>query len=143
VESHLAKYRSLIPSLSLILHLLDGGVGPVGAPSLGKAIEWGRYLESHARRLYSSVTDAPAVAARLLAVRIQAGDVKDLFATRDVYRMGWSGLDKDQTVAAIDVLLSLNWLEERLMETAGRPKMQYAINPKIPISPRDEPTKPT
>jgi hypothetical protein len=36
VESHLAKYRSLIPSLALISHILDGGVGPVDATSLRK-----------------------------------------------------------------------------------------------------------
>jgi hypothetical protein len=29
VESHLAKYRSLIPSIALIVHLLDGVAAPV------------------------------------------------------------------------------------------------------------------
>jgi hypothetical protein len=143
IESHLAKYRSLIPSIALICHLLDGGKGPVGVAAITKAIGWGRYLESHARRLYASVTDAPAQTARLLASRIQQGDVSDLFAARDVYRMGWSGLDKDRTEAAIDVLLSLCWLEERIEATAGRGRTRYAINPKIVISQKDELTKPT
>jgi putative DNA primase/helicase len=133
VESHLAKYRSLIPSLALIGHILDGGVGPVGITSLQKAIGWGRYLESHARRLYASVTDAPAVAARLLAVHIQKGQVPDHFAARDVYRKCWAGLDRKRTEAAIDVLLSLHWLEERIEYTAGKPRTRYAINPKIKI----------
>jgi putative DNA primase/helicase len=91
VESNLAKYRSLIPSLALILHLLDGRVGPIGEASARTAIGWGAYLESHARRLYASVTEAPAVAARLLAARIQTGAMPNLFAARDVYRFGWTG----------------------------------------------------
>jgi hypothetical protein len=143
IESHLAKYRSLIPSIALILHLLDGGIGPVTATAASKAITWGQYLESHARRLYAAVTEAPAIAARLLATRIKKGDVADLFAARDVYRMGWSGLDREQTESAIDVLASLNWIEERTEPTPGRTKTRYAINPKIEISQKREPTKPT
>jgi len=143
IESHLAKYRSLIPSIAMIIHLLDGGIGPVTADATKKAIEWGDYLESHARRLYASITEAPAISARHLAARIVSGNVSDPFAARDVYRMGWSGLDREQTGSAIDVLLSLNWLEERSEVTAGRNKTRYAINPKIEISKNGEPTKPT
>jgi hypothetical protein len=143
IESHLAKYRSLIPSLALILHLLDGGVGPVTAEAAGKAIGWGRYLESHARRLYAGVTEAPAVAARLLAARIQRGDVSSPFAARDVYRMGWAGLDRERTETALDVLLSLRWIEERFEATAGRARTRYVVNPKIPIPLENELTKPT
>jgi putative DNA primase/helicase len=142
IESHLAKYRSLIPSIALIVHLLDGGSGPVNSEAITKAIGWGEYLESHARRLYASVTDAPAMSARLLAARIQKGDVPDLFASHKVYRSGWAGLDKHRTEAAIDVLLSLDWLEERVEPTAGRNRIRYAINPKIEISHKDEPKKP-
>ncbi len=143
MESHLAKYRSLIPSLALIIHLLDGGKGMIQKDSIDRAVAWGTYLESHARRLYASVTESPAVAARLLAYRIHRGDVADGFAARDVYRMGWSGLDKDRTHAAIDVLLALGWIEERVIETTGRPKTTYAINPKISHSYFEELSKAT
>ena len=34
--SHLAKYRSLMPSLALILYLIDGVDGGVGAPCLAR-----------------------------------------------------------------------------------------------------------
>jgi putative DNA primase/helicase len=143
IESHLAKYRSLIPSLALIVHLLDGGVGPVQARSVEKAIGWGRYLESHARRLYSGVTEGSAVAARLLAGRIRNGDLSDTFAARDVYRCGWAGLDRERTETAIDVLLSLHWLEERIEHTPGRARSRYSVNPKIRIIKRSELPKPT
>jgi Protein of unknown function (DUF3987) len=137
LESHLAKYRSLIPSLALIIQLVDAGPSPVSVAAIRKAISWGRYLESHARRMYTSVTNAPAVAARLLAKRIEAGEVADHFAARDVYRNGWAGLDKDRTEAAIDVLLSLGWLEERIEPTPGRQRTRYAINPKVCVCPRN------
>jgi Protein of unknown function (DUF3987) len=71
--SHLAKYRSLMPSLALILHLIDGVDAGVGGPVSGVAAEraaaWCRYLEAHARRLYATVTDRVRVAAALLASR--------------------------------------------------------------------------
>ena len=53
IESHLAKYRSLIPSIALISHLVDGDRGPVPLDPLERAIRWGTYLESHARRIYA------------------------------------------------------------------------------------------
>jgi hypothetical protein len=142
MESHLAKFRSLIPSLALILHLLDGDVGPVTLTAIEKAIQWDTYLESHARRLYAGVTDSSALAAKMLAARIQRGEVQDDFAARDVYHKDWTGLDRKRTEEAIDVLLSLNWLEERKETTTGRPKTRYVMNPKIKISPKSEPTKP-
>jgi hypothetical protein len=48
IEAHLAKYRSLIPSLALLIHLADGGENPVGVDALERACAWGDYLESHA-----------------------------------------------------------------------------------------------
>jgi hypothetical protein len=142
MESHLAKYRSLIPTLALIIHLLSHGTGPVSLSALKKAIAWGRYLESHARRIYAGVTESAAIAAQLLAKRIQKGEVPDSFKARDVYRKGWTGLDKESVDTAIDVLLSLNWLEERIELTTGRPRTYYAINPKIEIKSKKELTKP-
>jgi hypothetical protein len=59
--SHVAKYRSLMPALALILHVIDGvdtGVGgPVSGVAAERAAAWCRYLEAHARRLYAPVTD--------------------------------------------------------------------------------------
>ena len=52
LESVLAKHRSLIPSIALLIHLADGGRGPVPLAALDKAVGWGRYLFGHARRIY-------------------------------------------------------------------------------------------
>jgi hypothetical protein len=84
------------------------------------------------------VTEAPAVAARLLARRIEAGDLPTTFAARDVYRHGWSGLDRARTESAIDVLLSLNWLEERVEPTTGKSRTRYVVNPKVVVNRQPE-----
>lgn len=88
MEEHLSKFRGLIPSLALLIHLADGRSGPVGMEPLQKAIRWGEYLESHAYRIYSTATEADVAAAQELARRIVRGDLKDGFALRDVYRPG-------------------------------------------------------
>ena len=65
--SHLAKYRSLLPSLALLFHLIDGvdtgRRGPVSRAAAAQAAAWCEYLAAHARRLYATVTDAARVAA--------------------------------------------------------------------------------
>jgi putative DNA primase/helicase len=81
-EAHLAKYRSLVPSLALIFHLLDGGSGPVGQAALSLAMRWAEFLEAHARRLYSTVIAGDVHAARALAKRIRARDVQSPFTPR-------------------------------------------------------------
>lgn len=53
MESHLVKYRKLIPAMSLLIHLAEGQSGPVRDDSLARAIRWGEVLGSHARRIYS------------------------------------------------------------------------------------------
>jgi putative DNA primase/helicase len=143
IESHLAKYRSLVPSLALILHLLDGGVGPINDAAVERSVAWSTYLEAHAKRMYAGVIDAPATASRLLAKRILDGSSGPAFAARDVYRQGWSGLDRERTEVAIDVLLSLGWLDERTEPTAGRTRTRYVVNPKAYQLTLDEPTEPT
>jgi putative DNA primase/helicase len=44
LESHLAKYRKLIPGIALVCHLADGGTGPVAQSAVSRAIAWGGYL---------------------------------------------------------------------------------------------------
>jgi hypothetical protein len=64
--SHVAKYRSLMPSLVLIGHLIDGvdgrTTGPVSRATATRAIAWCEYLHGHARRIYATVTDMARVA---------------------------------------------------------------------------------
>jgi putative DNA primase/helicase len=132
MESHLAKYRSLIPSLALLFHLADGEIGPVGTLALGRAIRWGEYLESHARRMYALAVNSDLAAGKALSQRILAGEVPACFALRDLYRNGWSGLsDRDDAERAISLLLDLDWLHQTVETTSGRDRRRFFVNPKV------------
>src|SRR5262249_32541959 len=100
LESHLAKYRKLVPGLALICHLIDENGGPVGLSAMERAIRWGTYLESHARRAYGSVTAAEADTARAILARIESGHLRSEFTARDVWRPGWPRLTDRTAVQA-------------------------------------------
>ncbi len=135
LESHLTKYRKLIPALALIIHLAEGNEGPIGLDALDRSIGWGDYLESHARRIYSCGIDPAVGHARALAKRLLAGDVKeDPFTARDVYRHHWSMLgDKEQVRIGAGLLADLDWLSEETMQPKGRGRRttRYCVNPRI------------
>jgi putative DNA primase/helicase len=130
LESHLAKYRSLVPSLALLTHLADGARGPVGAAATRRAIGWAAYLESHARRVYGIALNSASVAGKALAKCIAKGELTDGFTLRELYRKHWAGLSEKPAVEqAVDLLLDLGWLKEEVMVTGGRTKTCYRINP--------------
>ena len=133
IESHLAKYRSLVPSLALLFQLADNEGGPVGTAAMEKSLAWATYLESHMRRVYAIAIDSSAIAAKALAGRLEHGDLEDGFRARDVYRRAWSGLSDPQAVSqALDVLVDLHWLRECEEQHAagGRRTIHYRINPR-------------
>jgi hypothetical protein len=132
IESHLAKYRSLVPSLALLIHLAEGGIGSVSVAPLRKALDWAVYLEAHARRLYALAINPDLFAARSLADKIVEGKLVDGFALRDVYRHGWSQLsNRDAANRAVAYLVELDWLIEVREQTGGAPRTRYFINPRL------------
>jgi len=140
IESHLAKYRSLMPSLALIFHLVDlaGGAnsGPVSLDAAEMAAAWCEYLESHVRRIYESSLNSDPEPGRRLADRIAKGDVPSPFTSRWVARRDWSGLTTVENVErAIACLDRHGWVksEERpLGEKGGRPTEDHHIHPAFP-----------
>lgn len=133
LESHISKYRKLIPTLALLDHLIEGTPGPITEESLSRAILWGRLLFQHAKRAYAAVT-APAMdAAKTLADRIGAGALKDCFTARDVYRKNWAMLSTMKDASeALEVLVDLGWLRtyiDKQPGVDGRPTTRYLINP--------------
>jgi len=130
LESHLTKYRKLLPALALVIHLADGWSGAVLDRALEQAIGWGELLESHARRIYSCGIDPAVAHARALARRIASGDVADSFTLRDVYGRHWALLgDNRQARMAVEELIELGWLRAERQDTGGRPKVTHRINP--------------
>ena len=131
LESHLAKYRKLVPALALINHLADGGVGPVNEAALLRALGLADYLETHARRAYGAGPEAEIAAAKSILTHIRKEDLSEGFTPRDVYRQQWSGLtDRSQAQAGLNLLCDLDWIAAVDMPTGGRPTTRYDINPR-------------
>jgi hypothetical protein len=129
-QSHFAKYRSLIPALALLFHLLDGHTDGVCDDCLSRAIAFSEYLKKHANRIYASVSGHDHAATRGLAKHLLDGHLADGFTCRTVVLKGWSGLaTKEQAQAAIDALVEYGWLFEAEFRSGGRPSVKYTLNP--------------
>ena len=129
LESHLAKYRSLAPSLALLFHLADIGGGPVGKPSLLRALAWCEYLESHARRIYAPALAPDLFAARELDRRLLS--LPDPFTAKDIYKNCWRGLDHEGTAAALATLEDFGRVRGEKSQGPGRPTTRYRVNPAL------------
>lgn len=131
LESHLAKYRKLIPALALINHLAEGGAGSISEAAILRALAFAEYLETHARRAYAAGSEAETATAKAILTRIRKGELSEGFKARDVYRRGWSNLSNQSHVqAGLDLLSDLDWLAAKTTQTGGRPSVTYSINPR-------------
>lgn len=135
LRNHLAKYRSLMPSLALIFHLVDyvnGSVeegASVGIETAERAAAWCEYLKTHAERLYASAGNPAVEGARVLLSRIRKGDVKDGGTVRDIYRKQWSRLSSSEEVmAAASILEEYGWVRVEKVETGGRPTARLRLH---------------
>jgi hypothetical protein len=139
ILEHLSKYRSLMPSLALICHLVDFADGvttsrEVSAQSAHKAVMMCSYLETHARRIYGLIDLRNDGRVARLAKAIENGKLANLFTARDVYRLNLSSLNtREAAQVAIDELVELGWLQPVRTKAAfgQKEKVEYLINPKI------------
>jgi len=133
LESHLAKYRKLVPGLALINHLADGGRGDVGEQAMLKAMAMSLYLESHAKRAYASGPEAETAAAKAILEHVRKRTLPDEFSARDIHQKRWARLtDRNHINAGLVLLCEHNWIaaREKLHPGAGRPTTLYTINPR-------------
>jgi hypothetical protein len=137
---HLGKYRSLMPSLAIIFHIieiLDGQAqaGPVSERCAIQGAAWCEYLESHARRIYGMVINGSGMAAGILAKKIKDGKLESPFTVRTIQRKGWGLLTENQKIReAVENLIDSGWLREKPQDKnqIGRPRdVEYEVNPKI------------
>ncbi len=130
--SHLAKYRSLVPSLALIFAVADNVRGAVPLRYVQQAIGWAAYLRLHAERVYSCTVRPDTRHARALLAKIRDNTVADGFKPADVYLKGWSQLDREGVTKATDLLCDLDYLvrSEIRPPGGGRPSVTFHLNPK-------------
>jgi hypothetical protein len=137
LEAHLAKYRSLFPALALLFAAMDyvdgqSSQGTVSQECALRAWAWCEYLESHARRLYSSAEDPAMEGARALLQKIEAGDVADGASGREVYRRQWSRLTTpEEFTAAASVPEAYGWIRLETVKTGGRSTTKLHLHPGL------------
>jgi hypothetical protein len=131
-HGHFAKYRSLVPGLALLFHLINGNSGPVNKASFRTALQFAKYLKSHAKRTYGSVHGLDSAPTRSLANKLLARKISDGFTQRSLLHKGWANLsNKDKVYLAVNALVEHGWLSEHASEAAGRKTTVYKINPRI------------
>ncbi len=135
---HFGKFRSFMPSLALIFHLIniaDGGIGgEITEQSTKLAVKWCDFQEAHARRIYSMGENLEHEAAIRLAKKIESGKLSNPFTLKTVYDKGWHGLkDKEEVHGACEILIDENWLRmtKKIVGIKGGrpPSPKYHINP--------------
>lgn len=139
MTAHLAKYRSLMPSLALIFHLIEvvdqeAAELPHGVSERAalRATAWCEYLESHARRIYASAANPAMERAAALLSHIRKGEVTHGAPVRDIYRKQWAKLSTPDDVSdALGTLKAFGWLRIREERTGGRPTQRLSLHPDL------------
>ncbi len=133
IESHLVKYRSLMPSLALLINVVEVGQNrPVIQRSALKAAGWCEYLESHAYRIYGGGIN-PAVQ-NAITIFDRRKQLPVPFTARHIHRKGWAGLSEiDQVKKALTELIEHGYLAEvkESPPESGRPSFTYFWNPNL------------
>ena len=111
-------------------------------------MQWAKYLEAHAQRIYSMGSDYSAQSAHALVKKIESGAVINGFSERDVYINQWSALrNADEVKAACSELELAGWIRRMANDSKrpGRPSVKYEINPSVKAGSNATPlpTKPT
>ena len=136
-EGHLAKYRSLMPSLALLFHLVDHAfddvIVNVSLEAAQMAAAWVAFLNDHAKKVYATELSRNLAAAHNLVEHIKGGDLEDGTPARDIYRRHWSGLNEVETLWA-----GLHELEKygavqiaEVSDTGGRPTDAIYFHPNL------------
>lgn len=136
LEGHLAKYRSLMPSLALLFQLADDQkANSVSLGSSRMAAAWCSFLEQHARRVYGMALTAEIRQAKAILRKIQSGQLKGRFTARDIYRKHWAGLSTPNEVnEPLRILTDHGYLQAVPIgksESGGRGSMIYLAHPSI------------
>lgn len=135
-HEHLAKYRSLVPAVSGIYHLVDVVTTSAGyrvpLATLENAIETVSYLEQHARRVYHEERDQNVILANRLLDKL-AGLEETTVTLRKLLRSNWSGLTSATLPRVITDLEHHGWVrrETKSNPGGGRPSEVIHLHPAL------------
>ncbi len=143
IQSHLSKYRSLMPSLALIFEVLETFQREQSLPlsvsmnSVKKAIRWCHILETHIAKMYDQSSQHPNYGGQSLAKKIEQGLVFDGQRLREINRRNWAGLKTSEELEeAIKILKEHHWVKVEVTQTAGGPSEMIRINPSLKVEVR-------
>lgn len=136
-ESHLSKYRSLVPSLAGLFHLVEiiavepqaKVFPPIPPEPLELALNWADFLEEHARKVYAAELGLSAMGAHALAGKIKSGSVRDGDGMRDLRRKEWANLAGSSLDKAVEQLAALGWVRLEDVPTGGAPREVLRLHP--------------
>ncbi len=131
--SHLSKYRKTLPAYAMLCEIVDGNhPESISLESWHKALRFGSYLESHARRIYQSNLIPERVSAVALGELIVHGELQDGSTVRELIRRGRKELDSPEQVhKALGVLEACGWIRVERTSSGGRPSEVIRVHPKF------------
>lgn len=136
-ESHLSKYRSLMPSLALLFWLMEDlknirAEGTVSFNAVSLAIKWCDFLEKHAAKVYRIGHSANLLAVRSLSENIKNGMLTHKSSVRSIYRKHWRHLSSPQLVdQALESLEEMNWLKVVCARVQGGSSKRIMLHPRF------------
>ncbi|MBI2602339.1 MAG: DUF3987 domain-containing protein [Deltaproteobacteria bacterium] len=131
-KSYLSKYRSLMPSLSLIFEVMERhAIHEISLKNTTLAICWTEILESHMDKILC-VSTAPESGAKLLLEKIKSGEIYEKQSVREIYRKAWRGLrEPERTTQALSVLQRHGYIRQVKHGTGGQATELIYINPSL------------
>lgn len=119
MHAYLDKNRKLVPALAMNFQIIDY-CDPentnkkslrISKAALERALQWRKYLETHARKTFGESAQSGLTLAHSIAKKIQDGKIKNGMTMREFKRKGWGKSRDDETrTAAFDILKEHNWL---------------------------------
>ena len=139
IEAHLSKYRSLMPSLALLFHLIEcvspqGAYqrGPVSLTAAKYAAAWCDFLELHMHRIYGGVAEDEKMKRAVALKNHLASWGEDSVRVPSIVQKGWRGLDTTEAVNdALIVLEEHGWIRVVEVATGGRPSRIVHLHPQL------------
>lgn len=126
LQAHLGKYRSFIPTLSLIIHLVENEQSEITLDTLNRAIALSEYFWGHALKVYGGKRAACDYAVYEIAKRYHEGKINNTFKARELKQKEWSNLTDHSVVdEAIEALIEKGWLTESPSQQPNGRKTSY------------------
>jgi DNA primase len=142
-QSHLGKYRSLMPKLAMLFELIAWAdvhryqsvpLVSISDDSARSAIKLCEFLEAHAKKIHAIASEPGLKEAHELSKKIKNGEIKNMTTVRWINRNHWRGLNNVADVeAGLMALERFNWIKIKKVNPGqmGRPSEVVLLHPDL------------